>query len=137
MADVHDKATRRKNMQAIKAKDTKPELLVRKFLHAQGFRYRLHSRHLPGTPDIVLPKYRTVIFIHSCFFHGHDGCKYFVIPKTRTEWWQEKIAGNKRNDAKSAAALIEAGWRVLVVWECELKPAVREGALAKLLWHLS
>lgn len=124
-------------MQAIKAKDTKPELLVRKFLHAQGFRYRLHSRHLPGTPDIVLPKYRTVIFIHSCFFHGHDGCKYFVIPKTRTEWWQEKIAGNKRNDAKSAAALIEAGWRVLVVWECELKPAVREGALAKLLWHLS
>ncbi len=137
MADVHDKATRRKNMQAIRAKDTKPELVVRKFLHAEGFRYRLHSRQLPGTPDIVLPRYRTVIFIHSCFFHGHDGCKYFVIPKTRTEWWQDKIAGNKLNDAKSAAALKEAGWRLLVIWECELKASAREGTLAKLLWHLS
>ena len=86
MADVHDKATRSKNMAAIKGKNTKPEMMVRRFLHAQGYRYRLHDKNLPGKPDIVLPKYKTVIFVHGCFWHGHNNCKYFVVPKTRTEW---------------------------------------------------
>src|SRR6266487_4753063 len=101
MADVHDKETRSYNMSRIKSRNTKPELLVRKFLHAHGFRYRLHVKDLPGKPDIVLPKYRTVIFIHGCFWHGHEGCKYFVVPKTRTEWWLTKINSNKANDAKA------------------------------------
>lgn len=109
MADVHDKQTRSYNMGRIKGKDTKPELLVRKFLHAQGFRYKLHDKTLPGKPDIVLPKYRTVIFIHGCFWHGHANCKYFTIPKTRTQWWTNKINTNKTNDAKAVKALKKEG----------------------------
>jgi DNA mismatch endonuclease, patch repair protein len=89
MADVHDKETRSYNMSRIKGKDTKPEMLVRKFLHAKGFRYRLHVKNLPGKPDIVLPKYKTVIFVHGCFWHKHEGCKYFVVPKTRTDFFDE------------------------------------------------
>jgi DNA mismatch endonuclease (patch repair protein) len=96
--DVHNKATRSYNMSRIRAKDTKAEMLVRRYLHAQGFRYRLHVKDLPGKPDIVLPKYKTVIFIHGCFWHGHEGCKNFVVPKTRTEWWMEKIGRNREND---------------------------------------
>ena len=108
-------------MSRIRSKDTKPEMIVRKFLHGQGFRYRLHVKDLPGKPDIVLPKYKTVIFIHGCFFHGHKDCKYFVVPKTRTEWWVNKINGNIANDAKAFEALNKLGWKVLEVWECELK----------------
>ena len=121
MADVHDKATRSYNMSQIKAKNTKPEILVRKFLHAHGFRYRLHVKNLPGKPDIVLPKYKTAIFIHGCFWHGHKNCKYFVVPKTRTEWWLAKIDSNIANDAKALKALQKAGWKVIVVWTCNLK----------------
>ncbi len=91
MADVHSKETRSYNMSQIKSRNTKPEMLVKKFLHAHGFRYRLHVKDLPGKPDLVLPKYKTVIFIHGCFWHGHENCKYFVVPKTRTEWWLTKI----------------------------------------------
>ena len=87
MADVHTREIRSKNMAAIKSKNTKPEMLVRRFLHANGFRYKLHDKSLPGKPDIVLPKYKTVIFVHGCFWHGHEGCKYYVVPKTRKEWW--------------------------------------------------
>lgn len=87
MADVHDKVTRSYNMSQIKSKNTKPEMLVRRFLHANGFRYKLHDKTLPAKPDIVLPKSRTVIFIHGCFWHGHKDCKYFVVPKIKTEWW--------------------------------------------------
>jgi DNA mismatch endonuclease (patch repair protein) len=94
MADVHSKETRSYNMSRIKGKDTKPEMLVRKFLFANGFRYRLHDKNLPGKPDIVLPKYKTVIFVNGCFWHGHENCKYFVIPKTRTEWWLNKSIRN-------------------------------------------
>ena len=94
MADVHDKATRSYNMSRIRGKDTKPEMIVRRFLHANGFRYRLHVKDLPGKPDIVLPKYRTVIFVHGCFWHGHEECKYFKLPGTRTEWCREKIEKN-------------------------------------------
>jgi len=122
MADVHNKATRSYNMSRIKGKDTKPEMLVRKFLHAQGFRYRLHVKNLPGKPDIVLPKYKTVIFIHGCFWHGHEHCKYYVIPKTRTEWWVNKINSNIANDTKAVAALKEEGWKIITLWECQLKP---------------
>ena len=110
-------------MSRIRGKNTKPEMLVRKYLFANGFRYRLHSKNLPGKPDIVLPKYKTVIFVHGCFWHGHKDCKYFVVPKTRTDWWLNKINGNKANDAKKEQALEQAGWKVLVVWECALKPA--------------
>ena len=121
MADVHDKATRSYNMSRIRNKDTKPEMLVRKFLFANGFRYRLNEKKLPGKPDIVLPKYKTVIFVNGCFWHGHENCKYFKLPATRTEWWKEKIEGNIKNDIKKHALLTEAGYKVVVVWECEIK----------------
>src|ERR1044071_886761 len=121
MVDVHSKATRSYNMSRIKGKNTKPEMLVRKFLHAQGFRYKLHDKTLPGKPDIVLPKYKTVIFVHGCFWHGHEGCRYFVVPKTRTEWWMEKIRKNISNDALKQEALRKAGWKVIQIWECELR----------------
>ena len=121
MADVHSKATRSFNMSKIKGKDTKPEMLVRKFLHANGFRYRLHVKDLPGKPDIVLPKYKTVIFVNGCFWHGHKGCKYYVIPKTRTEWWLGKINKTIANDKKAVRALKKEGWKVIEIWECELK----------------
>ncbi|MEP7255940.1 MAG: DNA mismatch endonuclease Vsr [Ferruginibacter sp.] len=137
MADVHTKEQRRFNMQQIKGKNTKPEMLVRKFLFANGFRYKLHDKKLPGKPDIVLPKYRTVIFVHGCFWHGHANCKYFVVPKTRTKWWTDKINGNKANDEKAAKALKKDGWKVINVWECKLKPVKVEAALNSLLKRLS
>jgi DNA mismatch endonuclease (patch repair protein) len=118
MADVHSKETRSYNMSRIRSKDTKPELLVRKFLFSKGFRYRLHDKKLPGKPDIVLPKYKTVVFIHGCFWHGHDGCRYSVIPKTRTEWWEEKIDRNKIKDEKVKNDLLKLKWKVIHVWEC-------------------
>ena len=121
MADVHSKEIRSKNMAAIKGRNTKPEMLVRKFLHANGFRYKLNDKSLPGKPDIVLPKYHTVIFINGCFWHGHKNCKYFVVPKTRTEWWMNKINNNIANDKKAAKALKKEGWKIIVVWECDLK----------------
>lgn len=118
MADVHSIATRSYNMSRIRSKDTKPEMLVRKYLFSQGFRYRLHDKKLPGKPDIVLPKYKTVIFVHGCFWHGHANCKYYVVPKTRTDWWLEKINKNLANDKKAIKELKKAGWRVINVWEC-------------------
>ena len=132
MADVHDKATRSYNMSRIKGKDTKPEMLVRKFLHANGYRYRLHTKELPGKPDIVLPKYRTVIFINGCFWHGHEGCKYFSIPKTKTAWWLNKINTNIANDKKAIEALSKDGWKIITIWECELKPAKKDSTLSML-----
>ena len=136
MADVHDAITRSYNMSRIRSANTKPELLVRKFLHAQGFRYKLHDKTLPGKPDLVLPKYKTVIFIHGCFWHGHTNCKYFVVPKTRTAWWVNKISSNKTNDAKAIKALRKDGWKVITVWECQLKPAKIEKTLSSLLKKL-
>jgi DNA mismatch endonuclease (patch repair protein) len=133
MADVHNKKTRSYNMSQIRSGNTKPELLVRKFLHAKGFRYSLHNKKLPGKPDIVLPKYKTVIFIHGCFWHGHANCKYFVVPKTRTKWWLNKINTNKANDEKAMKALRKDGWKVINVWECKLKPAKMEKTLVWVL----
>lgn len=120
-------------MSRIKGKDTKPEMLVRTFLHANGFRYRLHVKNLPGKPDIVLPKYKTVIFVHGCFWHGHEGCKYYVVPKTKTEWWLNKINGNIFNDTKSEQALKVSGWKVITLWECDLKSFKLPKTLSSLL----
>ncbi len=133
MTDVHNKATRSYNMSRIKGKDTKPEMLVRKFLFANGFRFRLHDKKLPGKPDIVLPKYKTVIFVHGCFWHGHEGCKYSSIPKTRSHWWQEKINKNIANGEKAICALEQMGWRVIVIWSCELKQNQKDMILSKLI----
>lgn len=121
MADVHTVEVRSYNMSMIRGKNTKPEIIVRKFLHSKGFRFRLHKKELPGKPDIVLTKLKTVIFIHGCFWHGHNNCKYFVTPKTRTEWWNKKISGNIENDKKNIAKLRVNGWNVIVIWECKLK----------------
>ena len=133
MADVHTNEQRSYNMQQIRSRDTKPEMQVRKFLHAQGFRYRLHDKKLPGKPDIILPKYRTVIFVNGCFWHGHEHCKYYAVPKTRTDWWLNKINTNKANDAKAVKALKKEGWKIITVWECILTPAKVEVALLSLL----
>jgi len=132
MADVHTNAQRSYNMSRIKGKNTKPEMLVRKFLHAHGFRYKLHDKTLPGKPDLVLPKYKTVIFIHGCFWHGHSNCKYFTIPKTRTQWWTDKINKNVSNDEKAVKLLKKEGWKIITVWECTLKPAKSNQSLHKL-----
>ncbi|MGY3212480.1 very short patch repair endonuclease [Mucilaginibacter sp. HD30] len=129
MADVHSKNIRSFNMSRIRSKDTKPEILVRKFLFSKGFRFRLHEGKLPGKPDIVLPKYNSVIFIHGCFWHGHKGCRYFVIPKTRTDWWLAKITGNQARDKQSVEILKQKGWNIINVWECELKKNSAESTL--------
>ena len=121
MTDVHDPKTRSYNMSRIKGKDTRPEMIVRKYLFSKGFRYRLHAVNLPGKPDIVLPKYKTVIFVNGCFWHGHEGCSNFVIPKTRTEWWLEKINKTINLDKKRSRELFDLGWKVIVIWECGLK----------------
>ena len=128
MADIVDKATRSRMMSGIRGKNTKPELLVRKALHAQGFRFRLHDKNLPGKPDIVLKKHRTVIFVHGCFWHGHD-CKHFKWPKTRPEFWREKIEGNKTRDLKHQQELKELGWNVKVIWECETSDFPSDGII--------
>lgn len=133
MADVHTKEQRSYNMSQIKSGNTKPEMLVRKYLHAHGYRYKLHDKTLPGKPDIVLPKYRTVIFIHGCFWHGHTNCKYYVVPKTKTEWWLNKINTNIANDDKAVTALQQDGWKIITIWECDLKPKKAEETLADLV----
>lgn len=130
MADVVDKATRSRMMSGIRGKNTKPELIVRRYLHAQGFRFRLHTKSLPGTPDITLPRWRTVVFVHGCFWHLH-GCRYFKLPQTRVNFWREKLSANKARDEKNHQLLENMGWRVLVVYECELRDTP-ETALAEL-----
>jgi DNA mismatch endonuclease (patch repair protein) len=112
---------RSRNMAAIKGRDTKPELTVRKMLHRLGYRFRLHRRDLPGTPDIVLPKYRTVIFVHGCFWHRHPGCRYTTTPTTRKEYWEKKFSQNVERDSRQKAKISSMGWQVLVIWECQLQ----------------
>jgi DNA mismatch endonuclease (patch repair protein) len=121
MADVHDKIVRSYNMSRIRSKNTKPEIIVRKFLHSHGFRYRLHVKTLIGKPDIVLKKYNTVILVQGCFWHGHKQCKDFVIPKTNQEYWVSKIEKNLARDENSIAEINSLGWNVIVLWECEIK----------------
>ena len=132
MTDVHDKKTRSYNMSQIRSKDTKPEMIVRKYLFGRGYRYRLHDKRLPGKPDIILPKYKTAIFVHGCFWHGHKGCKYYVIPKTRSLWWQSKIKRNIELDKKNVKKLNTYGWTVISIFECELKDNKNEKTLRKL-----
>lgn len=119
--DVHSKETRSYNMSCIKGKSTKPEKIVRKYLFSQGFRYRKNDKRLPGTPDIVLSKYKTVIFVNGCFWHGHEGCRYYVVPKTRTDFWLNKTNNNIERDRRKIVELEKLGWKVITVWECELK----------------
>lgn len=125
--DVVDAATRSRMMAGIRGKDTKPELIIRRGLHALGFRFRLHDRKLAGHPDMVLPRHRAVIFIHGCFWHGHD-CQLFRWPKTREDFWREKIGRNRERDAEAEGHLEDAGWRVLKIWECSMKGIDRIGA---------
>lgn len=136
MADVHSLEVRSYNMSQIKGKDTKPEMIVRKFLFSKGFRYRLHDKRLPGKPDIVLPKFKAVVFVNGCFWHAHDGCKYYVIPKTRTEWWLNKLSINKQKDGENFSKLAVLGWKIIVIFECELKPDKRIKTLNYLLDEL-
>jgi len=120
MGDVVSTEKRSQMMSGIRSKDTKPEYLIRKGLHARGYRYRLHETSLPGKPDLVLKKHNAVILVHGCFWHVHD-CHLFKWPKTRSEWWREKLLGNNEKDKENISSIRKAGWRVLVVWECALK----------------
>jgi DNA mismatch endonuclease (patch repair protein) len=136
MADNLSKETRSFNMSRIRSKDTKPELLVRKFLFSQGFRYRLHSSRIPGSPDIVLSKQKVVVFVHGCFWHGHSGCRHSVMPKSNQDYWIPKIERTKVRDLNSSAVIRELGWDILIIWECELKPKVVDDTLIRLLTRL-
>lgn len=121
MTDVLSPEQRSRCMAAIKGKDTKPEMIVRKYLFSRGLRFRVQVRKLPGTPDIVLPKYKAVIFVNGCFWHGHEGCKYFRLPKSNVDFWQNKITRNIERDVETEAELVRLGWKVIRIWECEIK----------------
>lgn len=131
MADSITSERRSWNMSRIRGRDTGPELRLRSLLHRAGFRFRLHAKKLPGRPDIILPRYRTAIFVHGCFWHRHAGCRNATTPSTRAEFWQEKFDGNVRRDARNRIDLEAAGWIVMTVWECELK-ADAEGVVRRL-----
>ena len=135
--DVFDKEKRHKVMAAIRAKNTKPEIIVRKYLFSKGFRYRLYHKRLPGHPDLVMRKYRTCIFVNGCFWHGHDNCKAFKMPKTNTEFWKNKIERNKTRDKEGLMQLSKMGWHTIVVWECQLKPSIRLQTLTALEYTLN
>ena len=120
MADVFDQITRSRVMAAIRGRNTKPELLVRRFLHSRGLRFRIHVGHLPGRPDIVLPKYRAVVFVNGCFWHQHSNCRYAVMPKSNRTFWEAKLTANRDRDERNILRLRHAGWRVYTVWECNV-----------------
>lgn len=121
MADVVSKAVRSRMMGGIRGKNTKPEIIVRRWLHANGYRFRLHARDLAGSPDIVLPKWGALVFVHGCFWHRHDGCRYATTPASRRDFWEAKLEANKVRDQRNGYLLVEQGWRVAAVWECSLK----------------
>jgi len=132
MADVHSKETRSYNMSRIHSKDTKPEILVRKYLFSQGLRYRKNDKRYPGHPDLVFPKYETIVFINSCFWHKHVGCPHFVLPKSNIEFWSAKLETNMQRDERNISSLCSDGWNVIVIWECELRKPLRDERLLKL-----
>ena len=121
MTDIVDKQTRSRMMAGIRGKDTKPELALRRALHAHGFRYLLHAKHVPGRPDLVFPKYHAVVFVHGCFWHRHEDCRYATTPSTRPEFWQAKFEANVARDTAVRTTLLEDGWRVATIWECALR----------------
>ena len=129
MADKFSKETRSYIMSRIRGKDTKPEIMVRSFLFSQGLRFRKNDKRYPGSPDVVLPKYNTVVFVHGCFWHLHEGCKHAKIPKSNVEYWEKKLYGNRERDARNKKELEDMGWNVITVWECELKKDKREKTL--------
>jgi DNA mismatch endonuclease, patch repair protein len=133
MTDTISAQRRSEIMRNVKNKDSKPEMIVRKFLHSKGFRFRVHDKKLPGHPDIKLTKYKTTIFINGCFWHGHKSCKIYVMPKTNTPFWDAKIEKNILRDIKIINNLIEMDWRVITIWECELKSRKREQTLEMLV----
>ncbi|PJI45639.1 MAG: very short patch repair endonuclease [Rhizobium sp.] len=139
MADIVDKQTRSRMMAGIRGKDTKPELVLRRALHARGFRFRLHAKDVPGRPDLVFSKHRAVVFVHGCFWHRHEGCRFATIPSTRPEFWQEKFEANVARDSAVVETLLNRGWRVATVWECALrKPdAVQATTESVALWLAS
>lgn len=124
------------NMSHIRSKDTSIEVKVRKYLFSKGFRYRKNDKRFPGKPDIVMPKYKTVIFINGCFWHGHDGCKFYRIPKSNTEYWSSKILNNKKRDLEHYQDIENSGWSVIVIWECELKNQIFENTMQKIIIKL-
>lgn len=134
MADVMTTEQRSRCMAAIKGKDTMPEMIVRKYLFSRGLRFRIQVRKLPGNPDIVLPKYKTVIFVNGCFWHGHEGCRYFRLPKSNVEFWKAKIERNVARDVRNEAELKALGWRVVRVWECEIKTVAERKEYLKRLY---
>ena len=136
MTDVLSKEQRKRCMSHVRGKNTKPEVIVRQFLFSHGFRYRLYRKDLPGKPDIVLSKYKTVIFINGCFWHGHPGCKYATIPETNHDFWLAKISGNIERDKTNYTKLHELGWNVIEIWQCKLKSKFREQTLNNLLTEL-
>lgn len=133
MTDIVDSPTRSRMMAGIRGKNTKPELRLRRSLHAMGFRYRLHARGLPGRPDLVLPKYRAVIFVHGCFWHRHEGCRFASTPSTRPEFWTAKFAANVARDDAVRSRLLQCGWRVATVWECALRSDTGLASAGKLV----
>ena len=137
MSNFQTSPQRHANMAAIHGKDTKPEMVVRKWLWRHGYRYRLNHPRLPGKPDIVMRKYRTCIFVNGCFWHGHEVCRYYTIPKTNTEFWVNKVKRNKERDLKVQHELAAMGWHSITIWECELKPVKREDKLESLAYTLN
>ena len=129
MSDVHSAKTRSYNMSQIKGKNTKPEIIVRRFLFSKGFRYRVNDKRYPGHPDIVLPKYKTAIFVNGCFWHVHEGCKYFVWPQNNSSFWETKLLSNAERDRKNYEKLTSIGWKVIIIWECELRNGQKEERL--------
>ena len=136
MADVHSKEVRSYNMSRIKGHNTEPEIIVRKFLFSKGYRYRNNDSKLPGKPDIVLKKYHIAIFVNGCFWHGHEGCRKFVIPQHNSDWWMNKISDNQKRDQRNIISLKNAGWNVITVWECQLHSSVREETLNNVVREL-
>ena len=132
MVDKFSKETRSRIMSRIKGKDTKPEIIVRRFLFSKGLRFRKNDKRYPGSPDIVLPKYNTVVFVHGCFWHLHEGCKYAKIPKSNVEFWENKLYRNRERDECNQKELEDRGWNVITVWECQLKKGKRERTLEEL-----
>ncbi len=132
MADRHSKETRSYNMSQIKSSNTKPEEIVRKYLFSHGLRYRKNDKRYPGKPDIVLPKYNTIVFVHGCFWHQHQNCRYATMPSSNVEFWSNKLAANIERDRRVEKELISSGWKVITVWECQLKKETQEQTLTTL-----